>query len=820
LCDGGPVIDLVQSLLARNRRMAEEHIAHIIKEVVKLSTEIKSLLLDVGKIAPSDRHTEINIYGRFLKKSTSENVEPMIEEDLAALPSVTESGILALLEKRISARTYRFHKKYCLKSRSENAPHIYSIGDTAYQNALHHCIPQQIVLSGESGSGKTINYLHLIDHLFHLGLNPSINSERIKNAIKLIHSLIHASTPANDYSTRSVFRTTVSYGKTGKLSGANFKLQCLEKWRVSSTDIYAWIKGRAKGTGASGPAPGPPFAKRKIGVGAYFVMSVVAAILNLGEIRFHENENNYAEVDSKKPIEHFSDLLDVDNKKMYWVLTNYCHVRNGRAMKKRNTCEEARDLRDALANNLYTKLVDYIVGVINNKLSFGKAIFLNEELQYHFTQRVFAWEYADLENEEVKYTPIPYYSNKDTLNELLGKPEGVLSIIDDASKKGNSGKYVIVRDIKNHGRRCSEMSEGEAAEIIQKEGFKPIAGDSHWSLQAEQTSVPNWDRATPYQLQVQMGPRNISPFSGTVCSTWTSEKSRNNVLDAVKLQRNEVGSLSSYEKNDVWDTPYRWRDSSSTEVARTVCVTKDPVDIDYIRDPNEPIRSVASPLEGLDDYNCKNEDEIYQKQGQSTTKISIENKFQNGTITIGGNTNSRKARYSSNETKIEPHIGGHQFKQGSDRENYTVSTTPANKDFDYIKAKPAPVKHKSNGDPIMELRNIAIKNTANEDDPPFNFQGMLRKTNYRRDSLRRTTDSPNNDDERRDSLKSMINEARRSSLKNALVAVRRFSLTNERELPEAVSSNGQNLKERDVLSRPVSMEISPGLFIDGMEVEL
>lgn len=48
----------------------------------------------------------------------------------------------------------------------------------------------------------------------------------------------------------------------------------------------------------------------------------------------------------------------------------------------------------------------------------------------------------DLMNEEVKYIPIGYYTNKDTLDELLGKPEGVLSIIDDASRKGHDARYI------------------------------------------------------------------------------------------------------------------------------------------------------------------------------------------------------------------------------------------------------------------------------------------------------------------------------------------------------------------------------------------
>lgn len=43
-------------------------------------------------------------------------------------------------------------------------------------------------------------------------------------------------------------------------------------------------------------------------------------------------------------------------------------------MKMKNTCDEARNSRDVLANNLYCRFVDYVVGAINDKLEIGKAI--------------------------------------------------------------------------------------------------------------------------------------------------------------------------------------------------------------------------------------------------------------------------------------------------------------------------------------------------------------------------------------------------------------------------------------------------------------
>lgn len=68
---------------------------------------------------------------------------------------------------------------------------------------------------------------------------------------------------------------------------------------------------------------------------------------------------------------------------------------------------------------------------------------LNEQLQYHYLQRFFGWEMMDVKGEDIEYTPIDFYDNKKALDGLLGKPEGVLSYIDEVSKKGFSGKYVL-----------------------------------------------------------------------------------------------------------------------------------------------------------------------------------------------------------------------------------------------------------------------------------------------------------------------------------------------------------------------------------------
>lgn len=67
-------------------------------------------------------------------------------------------------------------------------------------------------------------------------------------------------------------------------------------------------------------------------------------------------------------------LLKVDEKKFCWALCNYCVVVKGSAVKRKHTRTEAEEARSVLASGIYYRLVDWIVNVINLKLSFTRAV--------------------------------------------------------------------------------------------------------------------------------------------------------------------------------------------------------------------------------------------------------------------------------------------------------------------------------------------------------------------------------------------------------------------------------------------------------------
>lgn len=69
-----------------------------------------------------------------------------------------------------------------------------------------------------------------------------------------------------------------------------------------------------------------------------------------------------------------AELLSLDEKKFTWALVNYCAVVKGSVVRRKHTCEEAREARDMLANTIYQRLVDWLVNTINQKFTVTRAL--------------------------------------------------------------------------------------------------------------------------------------------------------------------------------------------------------------------------------------------------------------------------------------------------------------------------------------------------------------------------------------------------------------------------------------------------------------
>lgn len=105
-----------------------------------------------------------------------------------------------------------------------------------------------------------------------------------------------------------------------------------------------------------------------------FFETVLASILVLGNVRFKDGKSGTAEIENPDEAKKVAKLLSLEEVKFLWALLNYCLIESGTAVKRRHSTDEARDARDTLASALYKRLIDWMINLINSKLSFMRSV--------------------------------------------------------------------------------------------------------------------------------------------------------------------------------------------------------------------------------------------------------------------------------------------------------------------------------------------------------------------------------------------------------------------------------------------------------------
>eukprot|EP00761_Pharyngomonas_kirbyi_P008029 gb/GECH01008040.1/.p1 GENE.gb/GECH01008040.1/~~gb/GECH01008040.1/.p1 ORF type:complete len:1589 (+),score=433.96 gb/GECH01008040.1/:1-4767(+) len=125
--------------------------------------------------------------------------------------------------------TYHDHHPY------ELAPHIYSLAEDAYRTMVESGRPQSIIISGESGAGKTEASKLMMEYLAAVSVSGKI-TEYIKNAIlgsnPVLEAFGNAKTTKNDNSSRYGKYMDLFFNFQGQLEGGHITTSLLEKSRV------------------------------------------------------------------------------------------------------------------------------------------------------------------------------------------------------------------------------------------------------------------------------------------------------------------------------------------------------------------------------------------------------------------------------------------------------------------------------------------------------------------------------------------------------------------------------------------------------------
>ncbi|BFZ54789.1 class II myosin [Savitreella phatthalungensis] len=286
-------------------------------------------------------------------------------------------------------------------------PHIFAIADQAYRNMLTTSSAQSILITGESGAGKTENTKRVIQYLTARasGTDSSLES-RILQANPALESFGNAQTVRNDNSSRFGKYIRTFFSTDGAIAGARISWFLLEKSRVTQQApdernyhiFYQLLAGatpqmRDELMLLDGPADYNYLksANRTIaGVSdkAGFktledslsvmdidktqqtaIFSVLSAVLLLGNIDILGDRNGQARFAHHEQVEKVCHLLGVDVVQFSNIVNSPRTQAGKEWIVQARTTAQAQAALGALARALYERNFGYLVDRINQSLT-------------------------------------------------------------------------------------------------------------------------------------------------------------------------------------------------------------------------------------------------------------------------------------------------------------------------------------------------------------------------------------------------------------------------------------------------------------------
>ncbi|XP_011365161.1 unconventional myosin-IXb [Pteropus vampyrus] len=353
-------------------------------------------------------------------------------DDLCNLPELTEANLLKNLKHRFLQQkiyTYagsilvavnpfkflpiynpKYVKMYENQQLGKLEPHVFALADVAYYAMLRKRVNQCIVISGESGSGKTqtTNFLiHCLTALSQKGYASGVE-RTILGAGPVLEAFGNAKTAHNNNSSRFGKFIQVNYLESGIVRGAVVEKYLLEKSRLVSQEkdernyhvFYYLLLGVSEEEQQEFQLKQPedyfylnqhnlkiedgedlkhdferlkqamemvgflPATKKQI-------FSVLSAILYLGNVTYKKRatgRDEGLEVGPPKVLDTLSQLLKVKREILVEVLTKRKTVTANDKLILPYSLSEAITARDSMAKSLYSALFDWIVLRINHAL--------------------------------------------------------------------------------------------------------------------------------------------------------------------------------------------------------------------------------------------------------------------------------------------------------------------------------------------------------------------------------------------------------------------------------------------------------------------
>ncbi|XP_077174238.1 unconventional myosin-Va isoform X2 [Paroedura picta] len=287
-------------------------------------------------------------------------------------------------------------------------PHIFAVAEEAYKQMARDERNQSIIVSGESGAGKTVSAKYAMRYFATVSGSASEANveEKVLASNPIMESIGNAKTTRNDNSSRFGKYIEIGFDKRYRIIGANMRTYLLEKSRVvfqaeEERNYHIFYQLCAS-------AALPEFKTLRLGNANYFhytkqggspvidgiddakemmntrractllgiadssqmgIFQILAAILHLGNVSFTSRDADSCTIPPKhEPLRIFCDLMGVEYEQMaHWL----CHRKLATATEtyiKPIPKLQATNARDALAKHIYANLFNWIVDHVNRAL--------------------------------------------------------------------------------------------------------------------------------------------------------------------------------------------------------------------------------------------------------------------------------------------------------------------------------------------------------------------------------------------------------------------------------------------------------------------
>lgn len=291
-------------------------------------------------------------------------------------------------------------------------PHIFAVAEEAFKRMSRFDENQSIIVSGESGAGKTVSAKYAMRYFATVcGAEAETQIEkRVLASNPIMEAIGNAKTTRNDNSSRFGKYIEIGFSRNNTIMGANMRTYLLEKSRVvfqaadernyhifyqlcSAADLpeYECLKlnhpdvffytNQGSAPFIDGVDDGEDLVETReafslLGINDVRQMEIfriLSGILHIGNIMFQEGDHENCIIPkTDKHLPLMAEMLGVDMEQMRHWLCQRKIVTANEVLTKPLTISQAYFARDALSKHIYSSLFSWIVEELNKAL-FGFA---------------------------------------------------------------------------------------------------------------------------------------------------------------------------------------------------------------------------------------------------------------------------------------------------------------------------------------------------------------------------------------------------------------------------------------------------------------